>query len=164
MLTRAQARTIDLLDAIENPPPAEIPARLQCEDTTPEAPQTLLPTVKVSTDHKRTSDPTPTKIGGATPDLTEITLVTKPVKRKRRVGRPRSDQGPSSAEILELQKQQEFLRSLSPFNRTDEEIAQIQSQDHDVTKLREWVNDKKEPTWQEVAKESRALKTWGRFE
>ena len=158
VLTRAQMRMIDTLDAIENPPPAEIPVRLQCDDSTPEA---QMPTVKVSTDPKRQSDPEPTKVGEATPDRTE----TKLTKRKRRVGRPRLDQGPSSAEILELQKQQEFLRNIPPFNWTDDEIAHMQIQDHDVAKLRQWVENKKKPIWQDVAKESRTLKTWwGRFE
>ena len=164
--TRAQKRMIDPLDEIENPPPDETPVRLQCKDSTPEAHKThSSPTVKVPADHKQTSDPAPTNSGGTTPDRTEKSSVPKPTKQKRRVGRPRLDQGPSVAEILELQKQQEFLRNVPPFNWTDAEIVRMQTNDHDVAKLRKWVENKEKPTWQEVAKESGVLKTWwGRFE
>ncbi len=40
------------------------------------------------------------------------------------------------------------------------EIAEMQKQDKDVAKLREWVQRKVKPSWHEVAKESYVLKTW----
>ena len=84
----------------------------------------------------------------------------RPGPPRRPVGRPRLEKGPSTAEIVELQKQQEFLRTTPPFNWTDEEIAHMQEQDPDVAKLRRWVADKRVPSWHEVAKESFALKSW----
>ena len=81
-------------------------------------------------------------------------------EKPRPVGRPRKDTGPTMAEILELQRQQEFLRSTPPFNWTKKEIAHMQKQDSDVAKLRQWVADEHVPAWHEVAKESYVLKTW----
>ncbi len=61
------------------------------------------------------------------------------------VGRPRLDKGPTIDEIVELQKQQGFLKGSAPCNWTDAEIAHTQKQDKDVAKLRQWVRDKHVP-------------------
>jgi hypothetical protein len=76
------------------------------------------------------------------------------------VGRPRLDQGPTTEEIIELQKQEEFLRTSHPFKWTDGEIKALQEQDPIVAKLRRWVGENHKPDWQEVAKEGHDLKTW----
>ena len=84
----------------------------------------------------------------------------EPAKAKKPVGRPRLDQGPTMDEILELQRQQQFLKENPPMTWTEKEIAHMQKQDPDVAQLRKWVKDKRVPPWHEVAKEGYVLKTW----
>ena len=84
----------------------------------------------------------------------------EPAKAKKPVGRPRLDKGPTMEEIVELQKQQQFLKENPPMTWSDKEIAYMQKQDPDIAQLRRWVQDKHIPAWHEVAKGGYVLKTW----
>ena len=169
--TRAQARE-------EGANPAQLDESEP--DPPPAAPQSTPPRPRQSTtaarpldsdggeaDNYRLADETGRAAhSGTLTDVGEVDVApvapapVRPGPPRRPVGRPRLEKGPSTAEIVELQKQQEFLRTTPPFNWTDEEIAHMQEQDPDVAKLRRWVADKRVPSWHEVAKESFALKSW----
>jgi transposase InsO family protein len=74
--------------------------------------------------------------------------------------KPAAQAHPATADIVELQSQQEFLRNTPPFDWTKAEIAYLQNQDREVAKIRAMVEAGKRPTWQDIATEGRVLKTW----
>jgi transposase InsO family protein len=67
---------------------------------------------------------------------------------------------PNMQEVLDLQKQQTFLRAAPPIDWTDAEIAHMQATDPDVAQLLKWCRTGQRPSWQTVAQESGTLKTW----
>jgi len=149
--TRAQAK-LNNSDELDISPPAELPCRTRKKKAT----KVAAPSEGEQGNSASRNDP-------AEGEKPEARKPTDPAKRS--VGRPPLDTRPTLEEILELQNQQQFLRNTPPFNWSDEEIAHMQTKDSDVAKLREWVAKDNRPIWQEVAKESYALKTWwGRFD
>ena len=68
--------------------------------------------------------------------------------------------------VVDYQRVQEFLKQEVPDEWTTDAVAFIQSQDRDLSKVREWLSPgKSSPTWQDVAHENAAVKAWwGRLE
>ena len=68
--------------------------------------------------------------------------------------------------VVDYQRDQEFLKQEVPDEWTTDAVAFIQSQDRDLSKVREWLRPgKPPPTWQDVVHENAAVKAWwGRLE
>jgi hypothetical protein len=67
---------------------------------------------------------------------------------------------PSTREILDLQNQQEFLKTAPPMSWSASEVCCMQKLDPDVKKVYAWVEEGVKPSWQTVAQESYTLKSW----
>lgn len=67
---------------------------------------------------------------------------------------------PTAQEIVDLQNQQMFLEKAPPVDWSNDAIALMQRRDKEVSRLIDWVDRGERPTWQEIAKESGALKNW----
>ena len=68
--------------------------------------------------------------------------------------------------VIDYQRVQEFLKEEVPDEWTTDAVAFIQSQDRDLSTVREWLTPgKPPPTWQDIAHENAAVKAWwGRLE
>ena len=64
------------------------------------------------------------------------------------------------AKLAHDQKMQQFLDSESPFLWTAEAIAYIQEHDPDLSIVRRWLLNNERPTWEKLAPENAAVKSW----
>ena len=166
--TRAQVKVDDSDNESDDLPLAELRTRTRKRKVASQSRKTVATPSEGSELNGSDSQPSVAKgKPNGEPNAQEPTVspTATPTVPKRPVGRPPLVKRPTMEEIVELQKQQRFLRETPPFNWTNEEIVHLQKQDSDIAKLREWVTNKYRPTWHEVAKESYTLKTWwGRFD
>ena len=64
------------------------------------------------------------------------------------------------AQLAHEQKLQQFLDSESPLSWTVEAIVYIQEHDPDLSVVRSWITNGKKPTWEKLAPENAAVKSW----
>ncbi len=122
-------------DEFDDSPLAELPPRTRKRKVTERSRKTVVTPSDGSESSESDSQPRVAKgEPKSEPNAQEptISLTSTPTVPKRPVGRPPLVKRPAMEEIVELQKQQRFLRETPPFNWTNEEIVHLQKQDSDI--------------------------------